>query len=162
MKVRATPGALGAALVALSMLSLIGSSAQAATVITATLGIDFNPPPGPALINADSVTHIETNLYDGVGYLNNGARIELRYYGDDPGSGDALLVGPLVYYNGTPGLYVDDNGIWLEHLLQVPASVFNEDDSWFNRTDEIYLRATFIDGDGGTIRDDSNVVSIFL
>ena len=160
MKPRQIHTAVLAALTAgVCMAGLAAPPAEAATVITAGLSIGFNPPPGPGVLNADSLVHIETNLYDGVGYMNNGARIELRWYGDDPGSGDTLLVGPRVFYNRAPGLYVNDDGIWLDYRLQVAASVFNEDDSLFNRTDEIYVHATFIDGDGGVIKTDSNVVS---
>jgi len=35
----------------------------------------------------------------------------------------------------------------------------NEDDSWTNRVDEIYARATWVDGDGGTLQATSGVIT---
>jgi hypothetical protein len=149
-------GLVASMLAVIGVLGLATPSAQAATVINAHLSIVPNPPPGPGVFNADSVIHVLTNEYDGVGYMNNGARIELRFFADDPG-GDSLLRGPLVFRKDSPGLYVNEEGIWLENQLQVLPGAFNEDDSWFNRTDEIYMNARFIDGAGATIQVNSNM-----
>jgi hypothetical protein len=35
----------------------------------------------------------------------------------------------------------------------------NEDDSWGNRGDEIYAKATWVDGDGATLQTTSGVIT---
>lgn len=111
--------------------------------------------------------------YDAHGYINNlgtGRMMELtgqpggmayHIYGDDSGPNDGAR-----WYTFYPGagttldgqLYATDSGIGYYRSFTVPSSTLNEDDSVFDRTDEIYVDANLIDGDMGSHRVYSNVV----
>jgi hypothetical protein len=113
------------------------------------------------------------SAYDAHGYINNlatGRMMELtgqpggmayHIWGDDSGSNDGAR-----WYNFYPGagstldgqLYATDSGIGYYRSFTVPSSTLNEDDSVFDRTDEIYVDANLIDGDMGSHRAYSNVV----
>lgn len=113
------------------------------------------------------------SAYDAHGYVNNlgtGRMMELtgqpggmsyHIWGDDSGSNDSAR-----WYNYYPGagstvdgqLYATDWGIGYYRSFTVPSGILNEDDSVFDRTDEIYVDANLIDGDMGSHRVYSNVV----
>ncbi|GAA4215326.1 hypothetical protein GCM10023074_69760 [Microbispora amethystogenes] len=134
--------------------------AQAATQITASLSVTRAAPPGPGLFNVRVLVKVPMNLYDANGYLNNGARIELRFYGEDPVS-DNLILGPIVYVRSATGLSATEEGIrLLTQWQEEPGSWLNEDDGLLDGvTDEVYVRARFVDGDGVAIQARSNVVT---
>ncbi|XVQ89521.1 hypothetical protein ACQP2K_19525 [Microbispora siamensis] len=151
--------AIAGALLVTGVLGPAGTPAQAATQITASLTITPSAPPDPALFNVAVLVKVPMNLYDANGYLNNGARIELRFYGEDEFS-DNLLLGPITYVKSAVGLSATEEGIrLLARMQERPGSWLNEDDGFFDGvTDEIYVRARFVDGDGGTIQARSNTV----
>jgi hypothetical protein len=102
---------------------------------------------------------VPMNRIDAEGYLWNNARIEIRIYGDDSGPNDPVIYGPILFWR-INGLVATDFGVVLDLYWQEPPdSWMNEDDSWTNRTDEIYARATWVDGDGGTIYTTSGVIT---
>ncbi|RGA00957.1 hypothetical protein DI270_032105 [Microbispora triticiradicis] len=151
---------LAGALFAGGVLGPAGTPAQAATTITASLSITRAAPPGPGLMNVRILVKVPMNLYDANGYLNNGARIELRFYGEDPVS-DNLVLGPITYVRSAVGLSATEEGIrLLTQWQEEPGSWLNEDDGLLDGvTDEVYVRARFVDGDGVAIQARSNVVT---
>jgi hypothetical protein len=46
-------------------------------------------------------------------------------------------------------LYASDEGIQYRRVINVPKGVLNEDNHILDQDDEIYVRAVFVDGDGG-------------
>ncbi len=148
---------LAAALLAgAGVVGLATSPAEAATVITAHLDIGFNTGV-PAARTINLSVHVPMNEYDANGYLIHGARIQVRFHGEDPGD-DQLIFGPITWYRGDNGITAGPDGIRVQYGWEVPQGSFlNEDDSTFNRGDEVYITAKFIDGDGATISAKSNV-----
>lgn len=101
---------------------------------------------------------IPMNQYDAQGYINNGARMELRLWGADWPDGDDFLKGPYFTANegGGPGqMWADWDGLHFSHSVIVSRSVLNEDS---NSGDEIYVNAKFIDGGGGVRQKNSGEV----
>ncbi|GGS75290.1 hypothetical protein GCM10010156_37640 [Planobispora rosea] len=153
---------LAAALAAAAgVVVLAVTPAHAATEITAQLEIGFNTGvPAARTITLD--VHVPMNEYDANGYLIHGAKIQVRFYGSDPGT-DQFLHGPITWYRGDHGLTAGPDGIRLQYTWEVPPGSFlNEDNGWANNGDEVYITAKFIDGDGGTISDDSNIEEGFF
>ncbi|GIH25728.1 hypothetical protein Aph01nite_40380 [Acrocarpospora phusangensis] len=152
-------GLAASVIAALGVLGLAGSPAQAATVITAQLSISPNPPPGPGVFNVKVFVKVPMSQEDAEGYLGNGARIEVRFMGDDPGT-DSVILGPVTFVRSSTGLSVGPEGIRLHFLSQEAGGSFlNEDDSWGNRVDEVYVNARFVDATGATIRTNSNLAT---
>jgi hypothetical protein len=137
---------------------LAGSPADAASSITASFSVTRTTS-GPALYNLRTLVQLPMSKQDAEGYLWNGARIELRFYGEDPAF-DNLLIGPITYIRSATGLSATDQGIVLDARWQeLPGSWLNEDDGFFDGvTDEIYVKARWVDGDGATLTAKSNVV----
>ncbi|GIH97428.1 hypothetical protein ACFFMN_28830 [Planobispora siamensis] len=145
-----------ASVAAVAAIGLTTTPAQAATEITAQLEIGFNTGV-PAARTITLSVHVPMNEYDANGYLIHGGRIQVRFYGSDPGT-DQVIYGPITWYRGDHGLTAGPDGIRLNYTWEVPQGSFlNEDDSFGNRGDEVYITAKFIDGDGGTISDDSDI-----
>ena len=101
---------------------------------------------------------------DAQGYLNNiatGAEIggmEYVIYGDDEDDRDPVL--QRVFAQGTdhiPGYTIDARSNGLHHMLDVtiPNVYLNEDDG----QDELYVKATFIDADGGRRSQNTNMIT---
>ncbi|WP_066367170.1 hypothetical protein [Herbidospora mongoliensis] len=147
---------LAAVLVAtIGIIGLATAPAQAATVITAHLEIGFNTGV-PAARTINLSVHVPMNEYDANGYLIHGARIQVRFYGSDPGT-DSVIYGPVTWYKDDFGLTAGPDGIHLDYGWEVPQGSFlNEDSGWGNNGDEVYIVAKFIDGDGATISAESN------
>ena len=95
------------------------------------------------------------NQWDADGYINNGAQMELRIYGDDPHF-DNLQFGP---YGGVSLLGTPD-GIKFHRSARISCGYLNEDHGWYDGGpgDEIYVNAKFIDGDGGVRQVNTNIV----
>lgn len=150
---------LAVVLIAAGAVGLLTTPAHAASQITASLSITRTTS-GPALYNLRTLVKLPMSRADADGYLSNGARIELRFYGDDPAF-DNLLIGPITYVRSATGLSSTDAGIVLDARWQeAPGSWLNEDDGFFDgRTDEIYVTARWVDGDGATLQAKSNVVT---
>ncbi|GGM90521.1 hypothetical protein GCM10007977_110660 [Dactylosporangium sucinum] len=145
----------------------LGAAPAQAKTMSAKLSIDRNPQPGgkyPVTINV----WIPMNEYDSHGYYNNGARMLVRFFADDP-LFDALLS---PFANGTgfektwfrndPGYTAESDGIHLRYQFLAPGRELDEDPSdWLgnNYRDEIYFTVMFIDGDGVTSISNSNVAT---
>jgi hypothetical protein len=88
-------------------------------------------------------------------------------HGDDPDSNDRLL-GNSYAYRGAGGtrstgyLTAESDGIHFFQIISVPKGLLNEDDGVIDAmddTDEVYVDARFVDGDGGQRSAYSNVVN---
>jgi hypothetical protein len=148
---------LAVTLVAAAVLGLLTVPAKAATEIVMTFSVTRTTS-GPAMYDMRVFVVVPMNRIDAEGYLWNNARIEVRVYGDDPGS-DSVIYGPKLYWR-INGLVATDYGVVLDlYWQEPPGSWMNEDDSWGNRGDEIYAKATWVDGDGATLQTTSGVIS---
>jgi hypothetical protein len=141
-------------------LSVSGTSAEAVT--TMHVGLNIETYPGVSLDNNKYALNIDvllpSNRWDGQGYINNGAVITLKVMGADTWSDD-LQMGPYTY-SVSNGLFADDDGIHLRLHLPATYDQLNEDWGTIDTAgDEIYIQATWIDGDGATINSRSNEVS---
>lgn len=105
--------------------------------------------------------------HDAQGFLNNlGSRggMQYRIMGWDwPGGneerGTTFYSGPSMPGTHAGGwLYAGTEGIHFHREFQVSSSVLNEDSSWHNYDDEIFVRARFVDGDGGVRQTSSPVI----
>lgn len=141
-------------------LSVSATSAEAVTRMDVALDIETFP--GVSVDNNKYSVNIDvflpSNRFDGQGYINNGAVIKLKVMGADTWDDD-LLIGPLTFSKSN-GLFAQDDGIHLR--LNLPASYDQLNEDWGSidtAGDEIYIQATWIDGDGGTINSRSNQVS---
>ena len=149
---------LAVTLIAAAVLGVLTVPAKAATEIAMTFSVTRTTS-GPAMNDMRIFVVVPMNRIDAEGYLWNNARIEIRIYGDDPGSNDRVIYGPNLYWR-INGLVATDYGVVLDlYWQEPPGSWMNEDDSWGNRGDEIYARATWVDGDGGTIQTTPGVIT---
>ncbi len=88
-----------------------------------------------------------------VANLGNGG-VEYDLFGDDPGVSDDMRVVQVIRGASVPGqrtdryLYAASDGLRFFRSFMVNAYDLNEDDSWTDRTDEIYIRAWFVDRNG--------------
>ncbi len=116
-------------------------------------------------------TLVPMNKYDADGYINNGARMEVTFYQDDPDSENFNSI-PAFSAGGhtrtwrrySTGLLTSEKGIHLSLSLLVPGSVLNEDKGHFNTLigntrDEIYYKVVFIDGDDRYSSKKSNIAT---
>jgi hypothetical protein len=148
---------LAVTLIAASVLGLATVPAKAATEIDISFSVNRTTS-GPAMYDMRVFVVLPMNRIDAEGYLWNGAQIVVRIYGDDPGT-DSVIYGPKLYVR-TNGLVATDFGVVLNlYWQEPPGSWMNEDDSWGNRGDEIYARATWVDADGGTLTTTSGVIT---
>jgi hypothetical protein len=149
---------LAVMLIAAAALGVFTVPAHAATEIAMTFSV-ARTTSGPGLYDVHILVVLPMNRIDAEGYLWNNARIEIRVYGDDSGSSDSVIYGPHFYWQ-INGLVATDYGVILDlYWQEAPGSWMNEDDSWGNWYDEIYASATWVDGDGGTLRTMSNVIT---
>jgi hypothetical protein len=139
-------------------LSLSGAPAAAVTTMNVRLHIETFP--GVSLDNnkyrLDVDVFLPSNLWDGQGYINNGAKIQLNVMGADSWFDDHLL-GPYTYARSN-GLFAQDDGIHLRVSIWATFGQLNED-TFPEVDDEIYIQAKWIDGAGATINSKSNEVS---
>jgi hypothetical protein len=151
---------LAVTLVAAAALGLHAVPANAATQIYMSFTVSRTTS-GPAAYDMHIYVLVPMSRADAEGYLWNGARIEIRGFGDDPGT-DPVIYGPYHYW-GAPywnGLVATNSGVLLDLYWQEwPGAWMNEDDSYANRVDEIYATATWVDADGGTLRATSSVIT---
>jgi hypothetical protein len=161
----------GAAMLAAATVGLTAGAAPASAAPTqngAKLFVAQDPAnPGQMLVSVHGT--FPMNGHDAHGFINNlntgsvpgGMRYEI--FADDDGSGDRTAT--LNRWFGGAGvsgeghLYATDTGIHYHHGYSVPKADLNEDDAFYNDIDEVYARATFVDGDGGNRRQISNVVT---
>jgi hypothetical protein len=161
----------GAELLAAAAVGLTVGAAPASAAPTqngANLFVAQDPAnPGQLLVSVHGT--FPMNGHDAHGFINNlntgsvpgGMRYEI--FGDDDGSGDRTVT--LNRWSGGAGssgeghLYATDTGIHYRRQYTVPKADLNEDDAFYNDIDEVYARATFVDGDGTNRRQISNVVT---
>ena len=150
---------LAVALIAAAVLGVHAVPAQAATHISMSFTVTQTTH-GPAAYDMHIVVVVPMDRIDAEGYLWNGARIEIRAYGDDPGT-DPVIYGPYHYW-GAPwstSLVATDYGVVLDLYWQEwPGSWMNEDHSFGNNEDEFYAKATWVDADGGTLQTRSDTI----
>jgi DNA-binding CsgD family transcriptional regulator len=148
---------LAVTLIAAAVLGVLTVPAKAATEIAMTFSVNRTTS-GLAMYDMRVFVVVPMNRIDAEGYLWNNVRIEVRIYGDDAGT-DPVIYGPHSFRR-VNGLVATDFGVVLDLRWQEPPGGWmNEDDSWTNRGDEIYAKATWVDGDGGTISTTSSVIT---
>jgi hypothetical protein len=131
--------------------------AQSATIITVTQSITT-----PGLIRHQIDVHLPMNQFDAQGYINNGARIEVECWGDDPIADDLLPDCPRPGFSGTvtysgSQLQGTPTGVHLTIVnLYERGTVLDED---IPDGDEIYIKARWIDDDGHVLKGTSSTVS---
>ena len=101
------------------------------------------------------------NQWDAQGYINNGARMELRLYGADLGywpDYHDLKYGPYFDGGGWGGgsgqLWAEADGIHFFRTVLLPCQYLDEDGDF----DELFVNAKFIDGDGRSRNVNTNEV----
>jgi hypothetical protein len=148
---------LAVVLTAAAVLGVLTVPAKAATEIHMAFSVTRTTS-GPAMYNVQVLVVVPMTRADAEGYLWNHARIEVRIYGDDPGT-DPVIYGPTLHFR-TSGLEATDAGVVLDlYWQEPPGSWMNEDDSYANWGDEIYAKATWVDGDGATLQTRSGVIT---
>ena len=145
---------------------LQAAPAQAAT-IHASLHIDRSPQPG-GMYPVSIDVWLPMGTYESHGYYNNGARIQITFWADDP-QFDPLLApfanntqAVKTWFANDPGYTAESDGIHLRFQFLVSGAVLDEDpySSLFgDLQDEIYFIARFIDGDGAVSSAHSNVAT---
>jgi hypothetical protein len=161
----------GAAMLAAATVGLTAGAAPASAAPTqngANLFIAQDPAnPGQLLVSVHGT--FPMNAHDAHGFINNlntgsvpgGMRYEI--FGDDEGSSDRTVT--LNRWFGGAGasgeghLYATDTGVHYRRQYTVPKADLNEDDAFIDDNDEVYARATFVDGDGVNRHQISNVVT---
>lgn len=153
----------------------LSSPANAATQISASLGLYVNGTTN-AWDNAWVNVRLPMNQYDAQGYIDNGAQIEIRCWGDDTffdddlflddkyvftgdGTGRYWVPGSEILVTGVNRLYADAYGVQLTAVISYrhnsgpnwPFTGFNEDGFPDSDLDEIYCNALWTDGDGGRL-----------
>jgi hypothetical protein len=147
---------LAVMLIVAAVLGVHAAPANAATQIYLSFTVSRTTS-GPAAYDMHVYVLLPMSRADAEGYVWNGARIEIRGYGDDPGT-DPVIYGPYYYLYGN-GLVATDSGVLLDLWWQEwPGAWMNEDDGYGNRQDEIYVKATWVDADGGTLQATSHVI----
>jgi hypothetical protein len=104
---------------------------------------------------------------DAVGYLNNiytgkqPGGMEYVYYKDDSGDDDRGTVRWIAGNGSFDGysLTATRDGVRHTFITYLPTDYLNEDTGAFDDDDEIYVKATFVDADGGRRSQISNVVT---
>lgn len=117
----------------------LAAPAQAATAAHATLGV-VNEGTGYYWIPVDGVFPMSRAAAQDA--INHGYTVQLRLWGDDPYSDD------LQYYYGNAYLSAGDDGLHFSRSARVPRSVVNEDDSWTDDHDELYVGARAVGPNG--------------
>jgi hypothetical protein len=146
-------------LVVTSSVAVASPPAQAASSITVTHSITV-----PGLVKHQIEINVPMVQSDALGYLVNGARIEVECWGADQFFDDMLPDCPKPGSSGTvtysiatdPPLVATETGVNLTivNLYEV-GTVLNEDAA---DSDEIYIKVRWIDGDGATLRAKSKQV----
>jgi len=154
----------GAAVLAAATIGLTAGLAPASAAPTQTPGTTLAVTPDAA--NGENYRRVTVkgmfpmNEYDAHGFINNlgtgtlpgGGGINYIVLGDDPDSNDHAI-GSAFHRAGTRStgyLTAKSDGIHFFQIISMPKNHLNEDDGAFDDTDEVYVEARFVDGDGGT------------
>ena len=122
-------------------LGIAAVPAQAATGAHATLGVVAEGT-GAYWIPVDGVFPMSKAAAQDA--INHGYTVRLTLMGDDPVSDDTQ------YHYPPDNLYAADDGLHFGRSARVPRSVVNEDDSWTDHHDELYVRAQAVAPNGAT------------
>ncbi len=160
--------------VAAVLVGIPTSQADAASSMNASLTVTTTTDGSPS--NVWHHAHVNVNLpmsaWDAQGYINNGARVEVMCYGDDTFHDEKLLNRTRVYTGTSSGstganLYANSSGVHLNAVIDakhggqppMPTTPNEEgfDEDW--GVDEVYCKATWVDGDGAKLAAFTNVVS---
>jgi len=144
-------------------LGLSMSTGPAAAITDMYVGLSIQTFPGVSLDNnkygLDVDVYLPSNMWDGQGYINNGAVIQIKVMGEDTWDDDFLM--GTYYYSRSNGLFAQDDGIHLRIRINATFHQLNED-TFPEVNDEIYIDARWVDGGGATIHSRSgNVVGNF-
>jgi hypothetical protein len=123
-------------------LGVAAGPAQAATGAKATLGVVAEVPGGPYWIPVDGVFPMSKAAAQDA--INHGYTVKLTLMGDDPVSDDTKYSYP------PANLYAADDGLHFGRSARVQRSVVNEDNSWTDNHDELYVRARAVAPNGAT------------
>jgi hypothetical protein len=169
---RTIPLVAAAATVAATALGLTAGLAPASAAPTQTPGTTLVVYPDPTNAGYYRLAvkgMFPMNEYDAHGFVNNletgewPGGMDYGVHGDDPDSNDRLLGNSYAYRGSAPRstgyLTAESDGIHFFQIISVPKSLLNEDDGVFDDTDEIYVIADFVDGDGGKRTAFTNPVS---
>ena len=126
-----------------------------------TVRLDIDTHPGPSHDNNTYTVridvHLPTTRSDAEALINNGASIKLRVMGEDTWSDDTQI-GPLTYTRGR--IFAQNDGIHLRVSLAATHDQLNEDWGAIDTAgDEIYVKATWLDGTGTSLTKRSNKVT---
>lgn len=122
-------------------LGIAAVPAQAATGAHATLGVVAEGG-GAYWIPVDGVFPMSKAAAQDA--INHGYTVRLTLMGDDPASDDTQ------YRYPAANVYAADDGLHFGRSARVPRSVVNEDDSWTDNHDELYVRAQAVAANGAT------------
>lgn len=103
---------------------------------------------------------------DAYRYIGQMKHVEIKVFGDDPGDADAVLHTDTNLRSASlpaqvPGqyLYAGADGLHYHREFVVESKKLNEDNGFWDDTDEIYAQATLVDTSGaGRLRTTTNVV----
>jgi hypothetical protein len=167
---------VAAAAVAVTAIGLTAGLGTASAAPTQTPGTTLVIIPdhlnGPDYVRVNVKGVFPMNEYDAHGFINNldtgtlpeGGGINYILLADDPDSNDSAI-GAYFYRAGTQStgyLTAESDGIHFFQIISVPKGLLNEDDGVIDAmddTDEVYVDARFVDGDGGQRSAYSNVVN---
>jgi len=105
--------------------------------------------PGTYTVSVDGVFTMTQGQAQGL--INNGYRIEYRLWGDDTDFDD-LLLGPIFLTRPPGGLSATPLGLEFHRFGHLRGSQLNEDDSFFDRHDELYAVVTLKNSTGTAVR----------
>jgi hypothetical protein len=172
----------------MNAITKIGSVIGVAAVVATGLGLTAGLIPASAAptqnganlqIYADSANSANVRIrvegvfkmseHDAHGFINNlntGAKpggIVYYYFADDPGQNDVDVTASR-WFPGAGAhdggyLRAESDGIHYYQEISVPKGDLNEDPNYFDDNDEIYVQASFIDGDGLARLQTSNVIT---
>lgn len=120
----------------------------------------YRDPGDPNFTRVTMAAHYPMNQADAQGYLNNvgNGGMEFLLYADDEGDGDGIkqrFWAPRA--DQFPGYHIaaTSTGLNATLVVNLPNGALNED----NGQDEFYVKATFVDGDGGRRSQFTNDIS---
>lgn len=144
--------AAAGALAAGAVFGLGGTSAQANTGAHATLGV---VPEGNGYYWIPVSGVFPMSRAAAQDAINHGYTVQLRLWGDDPYSDDLKFTYPTDMV-----MSAQDDGLHFSRSARVPRGVVNEDDSWTDNYDELYVGARAVGPSGNIVlKVESNRVS---
>ncbi|WP_344845887.1 hypothetical protein [Kribbella ginsengisoli] len=137
----------------MSVLVFSAGPANGAGAISARLSMRTTATTTSGVVSVD----LPMSQHDAQGYINNGARIEVRCYGDDYFFDDQLFpTRTFTRTTGTPPsqadrLWADQYGVHLFTDISFARGAEYNEDLAPDNGDEVYCKGTWIDGDGAVL-----------